>query len=180
MEMFWRTLGTKEEIEEGQFLDMPLIIVDKDKDNYNSAPSSIAHSQWAIDPFTFEEQQSSSSWWHPKTCEDDVNTNVNAQLKDHGRAIGSSLELHGFVLQKKKIGFNPKFHEGEFYSKDLSKSTRAIDDFTKCIFVDEFEKLNMIGHVSYGVMFQACDKKTRQVVALKKFNTKKGKKTQLL
>ena len=175
--MFWGTPETEEEIEEGQFLDTPLVIVEKDKDgDCIIAPSGIIHSRWAISPFTPEEQHSSSYWQQPKACKDGVDNGVHAQLENCERTLGSLLEPQGFMLQEKGFGCNPKFYKGESYSKkDFFKSTRAIDGFTKYRFVDEYEKLNKIGHGSYGIVYRACDKKTREIVALKKFSTKEGK-----
>lgn len=52
---------------------------------------------------------------------------------------------------------------------------RAIDMLKGCRSVDEFEKLNKIDEGTYGVVFRARDKKTGELVALKKVKMEKEK-----
>ena len=44
------------------------------------------------------------------------------------------------------------------------------DQFGRCRFVSEFEKLNRIGEGTYGIVYRARDTKTGEIVALKTMN----------
>lgn len=45
---------------------------------------------------------------------------------------------------------------------------RQFEPLGRCRDVEEFEKLNRIGEGTYGTVYRARDRKTRQIVALKR------------
>lgn len=49
------------------------------------------------------------------------------------------------------------------------------DQFGRCRFVSEFEKLNRIGEGTYGIVYRARDTKTGEIVALKKMRMEREK-----
>ena len=49
------------------------------------------------------------------------------------------------------------------------------DQFGRCRFVSEFEKLNRIGEGTYGIVYRAKDTKTGEIVALKKMRMEREK-----
>lgn len=49
------------------------------------------------------------------------------------------------------------------------------DQFGRCRFVTEFEKLNRIGEGTYGIVYRARDTKTGEIVALKKMRMEREK-----
>jgi len=49
------------------------------------------------------------------------------------------------------------------------------DQFGRCRFVTEFEKLNRIGEGTYGIVYRAKDTKTGEIVALKKMRMEREK-----
>ena len=49
------------------------------------------------------------------------------------------------------------------------------DQFGRCRFVSEFEKLNRIGEGTYGIVYRARDTKTGEIVALKKMRMERKK-----
>ena len=49
------------------------------------------------------------------------------------------------------------------------------DQFGRCRFVTEFEKMNRIGEGTYGIVYRARDTKTGEIVALKKMRMEREK-----
>ena len=49
------------------------------------------------------------------------------------------------------------------------------DQFGRCRFVTEFEKLNRVGEGTYGIVYRARDTKSNEVVALKKMRMEREK-----
>ena len=49
------------------------------------------------------------------------------------------------------------------------------DQFGRCRFVSEFEKLNRIGEGTYGIVYRARDTKSGEIVALKKMRMEREK-----
>ncbi|KAG9439331.1 hypothetical protein H6P81_019496 [Aristolochia fimbriata] len=63
---------------------------------------------------------------------------------------------------------NDGVHDSVTSVKPLAPPQRSINMLRGCRSVDEFEKLNKIDEGTYGVVFRARDKKTDDIVALKK------------
>ncbi|XP_017221850.1 cyclin-dependent kinase G-2 [Daucus carota subsp. sativus] len=76
-----------------------------------------------------------------------------------------------------KIGRKDTDSEDECYSRDTPEPAappqRSVNMLQGCRSVDEFERLNKIDEGTYGVVYRAKDKKTGEVVALKKVKMEK-------
>jgi len=81
MEKFIDTPETKEDIEEGQCLDTPLMIIADDEDGIsNRIPNSIANSRWAKELYTPEEKISSPHMRRSRACQQAFKNEVGDHL----------------------------------------------------------------------------------------------------
>jgi len=72
---------------------------------------------------------------------------------------------------------NHDVRRGEILSFRTGQPMEIKDDllYGRCRFVGEYEKLNRIGEGTYGVVYRARDKRTGEIVALKKIRMEKEK-----
>lgn len=194
------TPDSEDALEPGQLLDSPML-VDKDEDR-TPAPITIARSRWAEDTHSPEHNQSPKSRNQksgsvgsdgqdraPSTSpepgefrQEKVSNNVGKGSQDgeeYERELNKK-ELQELDEDSGSEDGNLQQPEVDIYPEETSPvltgpQRRAIDMLKGCRSVDEFEKLNRIDEGTYGVVFRARDKKTGEIVALKKVKMEKEK-----
>ena len=191
------TPDSEEGIEPGQVLDSPMLAGKQEDDN--PAPVTIARSRWAEDTTSPEhklspslrgskarsqrsrsmdsEEQSKAPSTSPEPGEFRNNTGKGSQDgEEYERELNKKelQELDEDSGSEDKEVQQPELEsEPEHIPIVSGPQHRAIDMLQGCRSVDEFEKLNKIDEGTYGVVFRARDKKTGELVALKKVKMEK-------
>nr|XP_024363927.1 cyclin-dependent kinase G-2-like [Physcomitrium patens] len=192
---FTGTPDSDDTLEPGQLLDSPMLISKHDEGT--PTPVTIGRSRWVED--THSPEQSCTPTLPTSKARVQRSRSVDSDKK--GRSPSTSPEP-GEYRQDKTFQDSEEY-ERELNKKELQEldedsgnedieeqqpevdsepeevpvssgpEHRAIDMLKGCRSVDEFEKLNKIDEGTYGVVFRARDKKTGELVALKKVKMEK-------
>ena len=200
VEMVTGTPDSEEVLEPGQVLDSPMLF-NKQEDG-TPALVTIARSRWAEDTTTPEhnvspplrgskarsqrsrsidsEEQGKASSTSPEPGEFRNNTGKGSLDGEEYERELNKKELQ--ELDEDSGSEDREVQQPELDSEPEEENStvgvpqhRAIDMLQGCRSVDEFEKLNKIDEGTYGVVFRARDKKTGELVALKKVKMEKEK-----
>jgi len=165
--------------------------MDSEEGKYSSERSEIKHgSGQSISPEAGEcmGERSEGARGKSKSSEDDAGQGIGGVpgKDDVRRDEQYDLELNQRELMDLDDGNNSEGdsigqpHESESHDEPKSSilpeiplAQRMIDMLQGCRSVDEFERLNKIDEGTYGVVYRAKNKKTGEIVALKKIKMEK-------
>eukprot|EP00898_Chlorokybus_atmophyticus_P008064 jgi/Chlat1/8259/Chrsp78S07698 len=126
-------------------------------------------------PVNYGEQQEPADEGPATHSGDSYERRLNAQEladldreQDASRPSSQAGEKEPESMSSLEQAVTPVQEEQEDLTSPKSQLNRAINMLQSCRSVDEFERLNRIDEGTYGVVYRARDKKSDEVVALKK------------
>jgi len=145
-----------------------------DEEDYSHAPN-ILNSRWASDDDQQDEDMQDVECGKTKSsgspeCGGRLSASKSGHINMASSGSQSELDNDGF-LQAIEVN-DDTVGEKEAEDNDMPVSATSLETtgnmFPECRSVLEFERLSKINEGSYGVVFRARDKKTGEIVALKK------------
>lgn len=131
-----------------------------------------------ITPENQEVRRNGSKGTRGRSCESDKHVVRSSSRDDHDKDENSDyMEIdddHNYDGNGSLSGTESEDDQGSKGTPDSAFSpTRRVNMLQGCRNVDEFERLNKISEGTYGVVYRAMDKKTGEIVALKKVKMEK-------